>query len=970
MAAYEARPFTEGERFAGFVVDAARPSKELSGVLYTMTHEASGAKLAWLANGEDNKLFSISFRTVPEDSTGVFHILEHTVLCGSDKFPVKEPFVDLLKGSMNTFLNAMTYPDKTVYPVSSRNPRDLLNLAEVYLDAVFAPRLRTDRNIFRQEGWHIEQEPAEGSAKPRLSFKGVVFNEMKGSMSDKEEILRQDLYTAMFPDSPYRFNSGGDPARISELSYEQYLETYGRFYHPSNALIYLDGSVPIEELLKLLDGYLAERAGGDFAPVPGIPMQEPKGSFGEDFYELAPGEDPKDKSLLSMGKPLCRYDDRLKGYAADIISTAIASFNEAPLTAAVLGSGLAQDLELFVDSGVLQPSVQLTARNVADGREEELLELISGTVRRLCDEGLDRGLLEAYINRYEFTVREGSQPAGLRRAIRALGYWLYGGDPLDALEYRDVFARLRELLSTDYYEKLLAEMLLDREHSSVLITRPSATYGAGLRAAEEAKLAEMTAGWTDADYADNLRMNEALALWQSTPDSPEASASIPQLPLSEVSEQQYIPPTEEKDLGGDRLLYHSIPTNGIVYVSMYFSLAELGLADLTRFAPDMLLADLPTAEHSVAELEKEIKTRTGELRFRLNAFRDKDYLSLCTPYLVVSCSMLEENVDRAAALVREILLESDFTALAAARDLVMQDYIRVKDAWVDSGHMLAQVTALSGYSSDNAVANAITGYGHTRWLDSFGENIDEELGPWMDWLAGTLKKVICREKLTLSVTATELPDVSAFADIPQGEPAMQATSYEAALPARSAVVIPAQIGFSSQALNLRAIGSEYSGSLAVAANIVTLSYLWNEVRVQGGAYGTGVRLGTLGNLSTYSYRDPSPAASIETNRGIAAFLRAFGDSGEDLDKYIISTVAGLEPVVSAKTYGALADNRWFSGVSEKLALKWRRQMLETDIDDIIEAAEVFERLAEEGAVCVVAHEAAADALEGAERLPL
>ncbi|MBP3721307.1 MAG: insulinase family protein, partial [Clostridia bacterium] len=431
--------FELNEQKYGFRVTRIRSSEELGGDLSEMEHEKTGARLSWLSNGLENKTFSVAFRTLPEDNTGVFHILEHSVLCGSEKYPVREPFVELLKGSMNTFLNAMTFPDMTMYPVASRNNRDLLNLTEVYLDAVFRPRMMTDERIFRQEGWHIE--PDESG---KYIYKGVVFNEMKGAMSDVGDVGERELSRVLFPDTGYGFNSGGDPEAIPTLTWEKYRQTYLRHYHPSNAWIYLDGDVPMDEMLPLIASYLDTYEREE--DLPAFTLQTPVSARREIAYELGQEEDAENRGHLYLARIFGSWRDKTRNMAASVIGDVLTGTNDAPLKRLILEKQLAQNISLSVDDSALQSVVGIHAENVTDGREEELLETVAAFADRLEKEGLDPEAVEASLNRFAFSLKEEDEPQGIERAVRVMSSWLYDGDPLFALENDAQLSELREML--------------------------------------------------------------------------------------------------------------------------------------------------------------------------------------------------------------------------------------------------------------------------------------------------------------------------------------------------------------------------------------------------------------------------------------------------------------------------------------------------------------------------------------------
>lgn len=602
---------TENMKLNGFTVTRIREEKELNGRLAEMTHDKTGAELCWIDNGEVNKTFAIAFKTLPEDSTGVFHILEHSVLCGSEKYPVKEPFVDLLKSSMNTFLNAFTFPDKTMYPVASRNKRDFLNLTSVYLDAVFAPALRTNPNVFRQEGIHTEFDE---NGKPL--YKGVVFNEMKGAMSDLDSIIFRGTTALLYPDNCYRFNSGGDPRVIPDLTYEKYKAAYNSYYHPSNARIFLDGTVPLEETLELIDSYLQKY---EKSPtVHEINMQKPIVASGTDFYEIADGEDNGKKNVLVLGRIFAEWKDMEKITAAQVLNDTIAGTNESPVKRAVLSSGLAEDFYIEVADGIAQPYIAVVAKNIKEGDEDKIRKLVNDTVQKLITEGIDKKSLTASINSYAYKTKQLPEPQGIERAILIQNSWLYGGDPLMYLVFDKTIEALRKMVENGGFEQLLKELLGSDGELSELKIRPSTTLGNELREKEEQRLADEIGRLSPKEIEELKAQKESLDKWQTEPDAPEAKAALPKLPLSEVNELPEITATEEKEINGAKVLYHPVNSNGIVYLRMYFPLTNLSTEELTKLAPlPNLYKELPTENYSVLELQQRIKTYIGSLNFSI-----------------------------------------------------------------------------------------------------------------------------------------------------------------------------------------------------------------------------------------------------------------------------------------------------------------------------------------------------------------
>ncbi|MDD6161022.1 MAG: insulinase family protein [Oscillospiraceae bacterium] len=940
-----------GRKLHGFTVERVRHVEELSATLVEMTHDKTGAQLCWMDNGEDNKLFCVSFQTLPEDSTGVFHILEHSVLNGSDRYPVREPFVELLKSSMNTFLNAMTYPDKTIYPVSSRNEKDFLNLTSVYLDAVFSPLLDRNPNVFYQEGWHTELNDGVPS------YKGVVFNEMKGAMSDVDAIVEMEVDGLLFPDTCYRFNSGGDPAHIPDLSYEQYVDTYRRFYHPSNARFFLDGSVPLDETLEMIDSYLSryERSGEKHI----LTMQVPRGGEGECRYEIGEGEELDNKVIFTTAKIIGTWADREKLMAADVLCDLLCDSNESPLKRAILSAGLGEDVTLAVVDGIAQPYIQLQVRNTAEDKLPAIRATVRSTVSRLVEQGIDRAALQACINRYAFRLRQEREPRGLIHAISATCSWMYGGDPLMYLVCDEAIAHLNEMMKGDGYEKLLSELLLDEEGMVTLKAIPSRTYGAELREAEQKRLEAEQAARSEAEQAALEELNAALERWQQTPDTPEQLATLPTLPLSEVSELPDWVDTEESSVEGVKILRHRIPTKGISYLSLYFSLGDCTLEELTQLSllPD-LLDQLPTEHYTVAQLQQEIKTYIGSLRFSLSAYSREGEFDTCLPCLCVRAGVLDANWDKAMELICEILLRVSFREPERIRELAVQSNEIGRQDAVSGGHMLGVQAVTSHYSATAAVGEAINGFTNLQWLRSFVKEFDSRFEDFAALLERVRSRCICRARLIAGVTSGGEAELDRLLSaLPQGERCDLRPAYTSALPQRMGIRIPAQASFAVQGYQLKD-GSVSDGSLPVLSNIMTLSYLWNEVRVKGGAYGTGLRCTRTGGMIAYSFRDPTPGRTLAVYGGSADFLRAFCAGEEDPDKFIISAIAASEPLLEPGRQGNLADERWLAGMTYERLKETRAQMLATTREKLVSHCEALERMSTEGAVCVVGPETA------------
>ena len=974
-------PLIAGQTLHGFRVLRAEPNPELRGRAVTMEHIRTGARLFWLDNGLENKVFCIGFCTLPEDDTGVFHILEHSVLCGSGKYPVREPFVELLKSSMSTFLNAMTFPDMTLYPVASRNDRDLMNLTSVYLDAVFDPACVREEKIFRQEGWHIEEDESGAPV-----FKGVVFNEMKGAMSDADSLIEQEIARRLFPDTAYGFNSGGEPEHIPSLTWEAFCAQYRRHYHPSNACIYLDGAVPLGEMLPLIDSYLSRYDRREDLPV--FTLQTPVGADRTIRYELSAEEDEADKAHYTVSRLVGSWRDRAENMARGIIGDVLTGSNEAPLKRAALERNLCQDLSIITDDTGFQSWVTIHAERVTDGREPEIDALLREQGERILREGLDLEAAEASLNRVVYSLREEEEPQGIGRCIRCMSAWFYGCSPEEALESDCIVAEVRAMLRDGRLSRLAADLLLNRDHAVIVRALPSRTVGAEWRDQEAARLRRIVDSWTPEQAERNERMLDTLVSWQQTPDAEEALRTLPVLTREDAAVAPEWTETEECLTEGVPTLVHRLPCNGIVHLRAYFPLTECALEDLPRSAAlAALLGKLPTANHDAWSLQQEIKRYTGALSFAVLTRSPADQSEVCTPFLAASVSALEEHVEKAEQLLAEVLLSTRFDEEEKIAEIIRQMEMVTRQRIVSSGHSVGIRTALSGFSAENAARNALEGEPMIRFIHDLARDPEGKIPALKDQMREILGRTVCRSRMTVSETCEKpvLLDVL-IRDVPLGTPAPKTVAYplkaaasaavssvgvssdSSAAPASSGAVsaprigfrIPARIGFAVRAGRLSEYGARFSGTCWLAAGIISLGYLWNRVRVQGGAYGAGLSVDRMGNVFTYSFRDPTPAKTLTVDAGISAFLREFADSGEELDKYIISALNERNPLLSQRDKGAHADGRYLSGYTREDAERVRREILNTTREDLVACGAWLDAFARQGSVCVVAHD---DALQ-------
>ncbi len=941
------------EQLHGFRVTRVREIREFGCHLIEMEHEKSGAQLAWFDRADENKTFAVAFKTLPEDSTGVFHIIEHSVLCGSDKYPVKEPFVELLKSSLQTFLNAFTYPDKTVYPVSSRNDRDFLNLIDVYLDAVLHPRIYSMPEIFRQEGWRYESKGED------LCYQGVVFNEMKGSFSSPETLMYGALQRELFPNNCYRHVSGGDPAHIPDLTYEQFLASHKKYYHPSNARISLVGSIDADAVLEKIDSFLRpfDRLDADFT----IPMQQPiERVVREVPFEIGEEENPEHRAIISWATVLGAFDERERNYTGSVLADYLTGDNDAPLKRAVIDKGLAQDFSLQMEDGIQQSMYGWQAMNTDADQREALEETVRETLETIVRNGLDRERLSACLHAFAFRMRDfetGWGPRGLTEALFMYDTWLYGGDPAEGLTVDAPLKALEEKLETDWYEQFIKDVFLNNTHTVTVVMVPSKTIGVEKREKEASRLQTESAQWTDADRARLAKEAESLKLWQQTPDSEEALATIPMLKLSDLNDEPDQLIMEKTERSGVPVLNNTVGSN-TAYLRAYFAADDFALDDLPLLPIlTALLGSLATERHLRSELPLAIKNTIGRLDFAPSVLPG-DSPEHCRVLVNASVACLKEQTVRAVKLLSEILTETRWDDVALLKEILQQTAVGAKLSLPQDGHRYAMMRVASHQTACGVADERIGGVSFIEWLNGVNdadEAVQKELLGKLETLA---KRLFVRERLTVA-TMEAVPEeaIDTLIDaIPQcgSAPACRCASYPVPAFAREGVAIPAQVGFASMGSNLFRNGRSYSGSFPVLVGVLNFMYLWSEIRVQGGAYGCGFAARDHGDLLFYTYRDPQPNRSLGIMKRTAEFIRAFCKDDPDLTGFILSAVSAIDPLRNASAKMAAATAFEFRGITRAQIVERYRRLIATAPEDLLALADAVEDIAKDNAVCVIA----------------
>ena len=960
--------FAVGDRAEGFVVRSVADLPDVEGRLVRMEYEKNGADLVWLDRDDGNKTFAIGFRTLPGDDTGVAHIIEHSVLCGSAKYPVKEPFGELRKSSFATYLNAWTDADSTMYPVSSRNQQDLLNLVDVYMDAVFHPLCVRSPLAFRQEGWRYELDGPDGE----LGRNGVVLSEMRGAYSDPERILRREVARLLLPDTAYAFESGGDPSAIPSLTFERFKAFYERFYHPSNARIFLDGRMDVRAVLAKLDGFLAPYGRREVdAPVQ---FQRPVSADRTVEYAIGADERPEGKVFVATGWVCGRFDEHERNLALDVLADVLAGDNESPLKKALVEAGLCEDVAFGVSS-YAQTRAVLYAKGVKAENVEAVRRTVRDTLSGLADGGLDRSRIAAVLNRAEFRLKEmdtGSLPRGLAYYRAASSLWEYGGDPADAFRYGWMFASLRAKAASGWFEALLRECFVDNVHVAKLTMVPSTTLAAERRAAEKGELAAIKAGWSREELEGVLAECAALGKRQAEPDRPEDIAKLPHLSVADVPEEGPFVPREIARVGEVAVIRPRVHANGLLYVECHFSAEGFSsdeLADLPALA--RVLAELRTARHSLEELRNTRDGKLGRCGMGVDAHSSPDG-GAPRPYFHVKAASLASCSEDVLSFVPEVLRETVFDDVKAIGSLLRQKRLSMeRSANGINGCTFAVRRACAQLTSRGAMQELFDGIAQIRRLQEVEARFAERGRAYADRLAALAARLFTRERMVVCLSG----------DIPLEWAARLAEAFPCGESAEARETRPfprMKEGFrtlgsiSGTAMASHPARNPHSGVAVVAARILSLEYLWHEIRVKGGAYGGGLTISPGGDVRWMSWNDPNPARSLGVYAGCGDALRAFADGNDPLDRHIVSAVAYTEPYITPRAEVSQAASLWLSGRTPEDQQRTRSEMLKATKADLRAFAAEVDSFAADAAVCVVGGpqplEACTNALDRVETL--
>lgn len=931
---------------------------------FILRHKKSGARIAILSNNDDNKVFYIGFRTPPEDETGVPHIIEHTTLCGSKKFPVKDPFIELAKGSLNTFLNAMTYPDKTVYPVASCNDQDFKNLMDVYLDAVFNPNITKYEEIFKQEGWHYELTGKDDE----LKINGVVYNEMKGAYSSPDEVLSSQIYRSLFPDNTYSKDSGGNPEYTPKLTYEAYLDFYHKYYHPSNSYIYLYGDMDVVERLEWLDKeYLSLY---DYKKVNSEINKQPafdKIKNVEAQYSITMDDSQENKTYLSYNRVVGDTLDEMLYQAFDVLDYALVSSPGAPVKQALIDAGIGDDVYGSYDAGILQPVFSFVAKNANASQADEFESIIENTLKEVVKTGINKEALLAGINSSEFKFREadfGQFPKGLLFGLNCLDSWLFDDmKPFIHLECLGTFAKLRKAVDTDYFEKLIQEYLLDNTHGSSVTVKPKRGLGNEREEALAKELSDYKASLSDEEIKKLIEDTEHLKKYQEEPSSDEDLRKLPMLTRADMKKNAMPFSNIEDELLDVKVVRHDIESNGIDYISFLFDAGDFAQSELGYLGFfTNALGLVSTEKYSYTDLANATNIYTGGISTGTASHPDiKDRNNFVFKF-EVKLKVLEKNLDKALELMEQMLLTSDFTDTKRLGELVAQIKARLQANLSSSGHLVAAMRSMSSFSRYALYQDELKGIAFYRSICHIEKELSESPKSVSDKLAAIAKKLFARNRMLISFTGNNEAYGNAKPSLEKviaGFDKMSAIGNQAEVhfnTAKEAFIDASQIQYVAKTGDFICEGYEYTGALRLLRIILSYDYLWINVRVKGGAYGCMNTFLRSGESYFVSYRDPNLSDTLDVYDKIPEYIKSFSPDERDMTKYIIGTFSALDTPMNPEAKGSRSLSAYLEGITYEQIQKERNEILNAQPEDIRRLADLVEAVLKKDSICVIGNE--------------
>lgn len=938
---------------------------------WLLKHKKTGARVMLIENSDENKVFNIAFRTPPKNSTGVAHILEHSVLCGSREFPLKDPFVELVKGSLNTFLNAMTYPDKTCYPVASCNDRDFQNLMHVYLDAVFYPNIYKKEEIFRQEGWNYHLEQKEGP----LKYNGVVYNEMKGAFSSPDDVLEREIMNSLFPDTTYGCESGGDPVNIPDLSYEEFLDFHRQYYHPSNSFIYLYGNMDMEEKLEFIDSHYLS-AFDSLAIDSQIRDQEAFAQVKDiqKNYPVSEDEGEEDNTYLSYNMVVGEAADINLSLAFEVLDYALLSAPGAPLKQALLDAKIGKDIYGSFEDGIKQTYFSIVAKGANLSQKEEFVKVIRDTLTKIMEEGIDKKAVTAGINYYEFRFREAdfsSYPKGLMYGLDILSSWLYDDTkPFCEVQLLEGFEFLKKALEEGYFEDLIRKYLLDNTHGAILSLVPEKGLAAKRDKELEEKLENYRKSLSDEELTRMVENTKALEAYQESEEDPEALTCIPMLSREDIKKEITGLTNEEHYVDDSLFLYHDVCTNGIGYADLLFEIHDFDVNTVHYLGLlKSVLGAVDTENYSYGELFNEVNARTGGISYGIEVFDDAQDTDAFRAMFAVRGKALYPEMDFMFSMIREVLTTSKLTDTKRLYEIIARVRSRAQASLASAGHSTAVLRGASYASPMAAFQDEMAGIGYYQFIEKLEKDFDSCKDEIVKNLRKVMEEVLRPENFCVSYTGErESLDVvkaqaAGIKKVLFNGQKPESVKQAPCIKKNEAFKTSGQVQYVAQNGNFRKKGLEYTGALEILKVILSYDYLWINLRVKGGAYGCMSGFKRNGESFLVSYRDPHLKRTLEVYQGVPDYIRAFEADEREMTKYIIGTISNKDVPRTPQMQGSISKTAYFSNVTEDMLQKERNQILGAQKEDIQKLAALVEAVLSDDQICVVGSETAIEKAE-------
>lgn len=919
-------------------------------------HEKTKARVVTLENDMDNLAFGIGFKTPPKDSTGVAHILEHSVLGTNEKYTTKEPFFDLIKTSVATFLNAMTFNDKTIYPFSSKNKKDFYNLLDVYMTSVLFPGIYESKNIFLREGWHYELLNKEDD----ITINGIVYNEMKGAYSSEDEQIYDGIRLKLFEDSTYGIDSGGNPKNIPDLSYEEFLDFHRKYYHPSNSYIYISGNLDMEEALETIDRDFLSKF--DYLDVDSEIILPPARTKREEFhFEYAAAKEEKNKDYLAIGYNLGRYDNKIDAFMASFMSELLIDSEAAPVKEALLEKGLGEDVYSITQEGLVL-DFNIFSKYTSRDRKDEFVETIEDTLRDLVENGIDKDLLRATLNKVEFGIREGGGAnAQIYRFIWAMSNWHYGKTPFEGLDFSNAINFIREKIDTDYFERYIEEKFLNNADSVVMVATPSATKNEKEAKELKERLSAYKKSLSDEEIDKLIEETKAFNEFLSKEDSDEDKATLPSLELTDIKPEIEHTKYSVEEYKNSEIMKISQPTNGITFLNFMFDSSFVKEEDLFYYSLlDAFLTKLRTENYSYQELDNIINMNTGGINSK-SIVLTHNKTGEMLPKFKVTMRVLSDKVEKSFEILEEVLFRTKFDNKKRIKDILLELKSDMDSRVIQMGHIAAANVVKSYYAKDSYYQEVIGGFIFYNRLCDFIENFDKEVDTLIEKLEEYSSNMFNRRGLVVSVTQKEnymdnISEIKKFIDKLTDEEVVTSPFEFKENKRNVAYTSSANVNYVAKGYSYKNIGKEYNGNIAVIKNLVGSDYLYTEIRAKGGAYGQGLLVNQDGDMVATSYRDPHIINTLKVYDNIADYIRNLKLTDKELKDAIIGSINTFDPNLSPQDKGELAMSRYITGLTEEEVEKNKEECLKTTLEELKEYAEVLEKVMEKEYICVIGNE--------------